>query len=161
MGNLYAFDGGSIRLKWSNVDVSSLTGIPLQTEDRVWIVGTERPRQKRFSKGKAVGPISLFALDRETGKIVVRAPLPGSIDVAKDCVIEDFIRAAIQSLPIIRQTVALDSYLNSTLNNIFYAGVETDGEAVVFGSIAGVSRANAEQLYLCVFQVAVTFSLTA
>merc|ERR1712190_336983 len=69
--NLYVFDGESIRLRWSNVDVSSLTGTPLQTEDRVWIVGTERPQQKRFSRGKAVGPISLFALDRATGQILV------------------------------------------------------------------------------------------
>merc|ERR1712187_383391 len=139
--NLYVFDGESIRLQWSNVDVSSLTGIPLQTEDRVWIVGTERPQKRRFFTGKTVGPISLFALDRATGQIVVRAPLPGSNDAAKDGVIEDFIRNAIQSLPIVRQAVALESYLNSTLNSIFYAGVQTDGEAVVFGSISGVNRA--------------------
>merc|ERR1711988_1286739 len=53
--NLYGFDGGSIHLKWSNVDVSSLTGIPLQTEDRVWIVGTERPQTRRFFGGVSVG----------------------------------------------------------------------------------------------------------
>merc|ERR1712014_565422 len=139
--NLYAFDGESIRLQWSNVDVSSLTGIPLQTDDRVWIVGTERPQTRRILGGTKVGPISLFALDRATGQILVRAPLPGSEDVAKDGVIEDFIRSAIQSLPVVRQAVALERYLNSTLNNIFYAGVQTDGEAVVFGSIAGVNRA--------------------
>jgi hypothetical protein len=139
--NLYVFDGESIRLRWSNVDVSSLTGIPLQTEDRVWIVGTERPQKRRFSRSISVGPISLFALDRRTGQIVVRAPLPDSEDAAKDGVIEDFIRNAIQSLPVIRQAVALENYLNRTFNNIFYAGLQTDGEAVVFGSIAGVNRA--------------------
>merc|ERR1712187_888400 len=139
--NLYVFDGESIRLEWSNVDVSSLTGIPLQSEDRVWIVGTERPQKRRFFTGKRVGPISLFALDRATGQILLRAPLPGSEDIAKDGVIEDFIRNAIQSLPVVRQAVALERYLNSTFNNIFYAGVETDGEAIVFGTIAGVNRA--------------------
>jgi hypothetical protein len=139
--NLYAFDGGSIRLKWSNVDVSSLTGIPLQTEDRVWIVGMERPQRRRFFGGVSVGPISLFALDRTTGQIVVRAPLPGSADAGKDGVIEDFIHNAIQRLPGVRQAVALERYLNSTFNNIFYAGVQTDGEAIVFGTIAGVNRA--------------------
>merc|ERR1712178_181124 len=107
--NLYVFDGSRIRLKWSNVEVSSLTGIPLQTEDRVWIVGTERP-EKRFFGGVRVGPISLFALDRATGKIMIRAPLPGSEDAVKDGVIEDFIRHAIQSLPVIRQAVALENY---------------------------------------------------
>merc|ERR1712151_698251 len=139
--NLYVFDGESIRLQWSNVEVSSLTGIPLQTEDRVWIVGTEGPQKRRILGGTSVGPISLFALDRATGQILVRAPLPGSEDVAKDGVIEGFIRDAIQSLPVVRQAVALERYLNSTFNNIFYAGVQTDGEAVVFGSIAGVNRA--------------------
>merc|ERR1711976_164744 len=139
--NLYAFDGENIRLQWSNVDVSSLTGIPLQTEDRVWIVGTERPQKRRILGGTKVGPISLFALDRATGQILVRAPLPGSEDVAKDGVIEEFIRSAIQSLPVVRQAVALERYLGGTFNNIFYAGLETDGEAVVFGSIAGVNRA--------------------
>merc|ERR1712151_553638 len=139
--NLYVFDGESIRLQWSNVDVSSLTGIPLQTEDRVWIVGTERPQKRRIVGGTRVGPISLFALDRATGQIVVRAPLPGSEDVAKNGVIEEFIRNAIQSLPVVRQAVALEKHLNSTFNNIFYAGVQTDGEAIVFGTIAGVNRA--------------------
>merc|ERR1712151_632183 len=139
--NLYVFDGESIRLQWSNVEVSSLTGIPLQTEDRVWIVGTERPQKRRILGGTRVGPISLFALDRGTGQILVRAPLPRSEEGAKEGVIEDFIRNAIQSLPVVRQAVALEKYLNNTLNNIFYAGVQTDGEAVVFGTIAGVNRA--------------------
>merc|ERR1712176_263179 len=139
--NLYVFEGESIRLQWSNVNVSSQTGIPLQTEDRVWIVGTERPQTSRFLGGTRVGPVSLFALDRATGQIVVRAPLSGSEDAAKDGVIEDFIRNAIECLPVVRQAVALERYLNSTFNNIFYAGVQTDGEAVVFGTIAGVNRA--------------------
>merc|ERR1712187_402520 len=139
--NLYVFDGESIRLQWSNVDVSSLTGIPLQTEDRVWIVGTERPQRRKILGGTRVGPISLFALDRATGQILVRAPLPGSEDAAKDGVIEDFIRNAIQSLPVVRQAVAIERYVNNTFNNIFYAGVQTDGEALVFGTIAGVNRA--------------------
>merc|ERR1712014_562201 len=117
--NLYVFDGEKIRLRWSNADVSSLTGIPLQTEDRVWIVGTERPQKRRILGGTRVGPISLFALDRGTGQILVRVPLPGSDEAAKDGVIEDFIRSAIQSLPVVRQAVVLERYLNSTFNNIF------------------------------------------
>merc|ERR1712178_186355 len=117
--NLYVFDGERIRLRWSNADVSSLAGIPLQTEDRVWIVGTERPRKRRILGGVKVGPISLLALDRATGQVVIRAPLPGSEDISNNGVIEDFIRDAIQSLPVVRQAVALESYLNRSLNNIF------------------------------------------
>jgi hypothetical protein len=138
--NLYVFDGKGIRLEWSNVDVCSLTGIPLQTENRVWVVGTERPTRKLLG-GKSVGPISLFGLDRANGHIIVRAPLPGSQKASKDTVVEEFIRCAIENLPIVKQAVALERYVKNTLNNILYAGVETDGDAIVFGSIAGVNRA--------------------
>merc|ERR1712107_128980 len=116
------------------------------------------PQKRRILGGTRVGPISLFALDRATGQILVRAPLPGLEDVAQDGVIEDFIRSAIQSLPVVRQAVALERYLNSTFNNIFYAGVQTDGEAVVFGSIAGVNRAvQAQDIAFGVLQLTVKF----
>ena len=143
--NLYAFDGEVIHPKWSNVDVCTLTGIPLQTEDHVWAVGTER--LKLDNGDDIVGDISLFALDRATGKVSIRAPLPGTIITPDQ--IENFVNRTKQSEvlgPIVQFLLEaanrdeyglLGGWLKNTLNNIFYAGVETDGDSLVFGSAGG------------------------
>jgi len=139
--NLYVFSAGALRLSWSNTDVCSLTGIPLQTKNRVWVVGTARPTTNQFGQ-TTVGPISLFGLDRLTGQVVVQAPLPsGDMGSSKPGgAIGEFVADVASKIPVVKRAYALKSYTLNTFNNIFYAGIETDGDTIVFGSVAGVER---------------------
>jgi len=108
--NLYSFTPGAgvTGPLWSNPHVTSLTTIPLQTEERVWVVGNE-------SADADFTEISIMGVDRATGKVAVKRSLATDWG---------------EGFP----------YLSALMSNIAYAGIGTDGESLVFGTVRGAVR---------------------
>jgi len=95
--------GGELRERWSNMQVSPLTCIPMQTKKRAWVVGTLTD----------TGPVSIIGFDARTGRVAAQSPLYEDGPMAN--------------------TIA-----NRILHNVCYAGVENDGDRIVFGTAGGV-----------------------
>ena len=112
--NMYHFDARTetIKLAWTNVEVSPLTTIPLQTENHVWVLGvTESDPQN----------IKLISFKADDGTIVVQTPIR-----------------------LMTNDSSAGIFLSALLNNVVFAGIGTDGDNLVFGTIKGIITATTQ-----------------